>query len=274
MRPDILAGTYHCPYCGFYASAFPITINREAERIDEAQRERALRNLRVENFNTLLDACEPLLSRGARLLDVGCAHGWFLEEAQKRGYATTGIEPDKAMAEKAQAAGHAITVGFFPEGLGGSEPFNAISFNDVFEHLENLPRVVSAARERLTENGILIINLPMSDGIFFRTARMFGKLGISGPLKRLWQWGLPSPHVSYFSVTNLARFMQDAGFVLGAEGKFKTLSPHGLMERIGYDKQAGKFKIVCLYALLLIGMRVLAFLPPDIRYFVFRKKDS
>ncbi len=271
MRPDLLEDTYRCGACGFFASALPIRIN-EVERIDEGKREQALRPLRAATFRRLLDDCAPLLPKDARILDVGCAHGWFLEAAAQRGYRAVGIEPDRAMAEQARTAGHQVVVGFFPAALPAGETFDAITFNDVFEHLDALEDVLAAVRERLAPDGLLIINLPVSDGVIFRAARAAARLGIRGPLARLWQEGLPSPHRSYFSAQTLQRFVEQHGFVLQTCGDLDVLTSEGLYQRIRYDRAMGAASAALIYLAARALLPMLGLLPSDIRFFAFRKK--
>jgi hypothetical protein len=41
----------------------------------------------------VLDQLRRLGPTSGRLLDIGCAFGWFLDESQKRGWSAVGIEP-------------------------------------------------------------------------------------------------------------------------------------------------------------------------------------
>ena len=65
--------------------------------LDEAHRHHALEALRQANFETVPDV---LSGRGApkpvHLLDVGCAHGWFLDAAKARSFIAEGLDPDSA----------------------------------------------------------------------------------------------------------------------------------------------------------------------------------
>jgi 2-polyprenyl-3-methyl-5-hydroxy-6-metoxy-1,4-benzoquinol methylase len=116
MQPDVIADTYRCVACGFFASILPVMIN-EIKRIDEINHETALRPLRSTNFSKILAVSADLLPTKASVLDVGCAHGWFLDAANSAGYRCTGIEPDHEMAARAEAAGHNVIKGFFPDAL-------------------------------------------------------------------------------------------------------------------------------------------------------------
>lgn len=275
MRPDVLDGTFRCPACGLYRSEFPVAINAaEGDRLDEARRERALRPLRLANFARLIDACAPHLPAGASLLDVGCAHGWFLQAAAARGYRATGVEPDREVAARAAVQGAPVIPGFFPDALPAGATYDAISFNDVFEHLPDPQAMAAAARARLNPGGVLILNLPLADGAIFRLARVAARLGMSGPLARMWQEGLPSPHLAYYSTRNLTRLMRAHGFNVVGAGRLPAMTTKGLWPRIRYDRSVSAPKAAILY-LAAVGLTALgALLPPDIGYVILRRTET
>ncbi|CAN7148557.1 class I SAM-dependent methyltransferase [Phenylobacterium sp. LjRoot225] len=275
MRPDVLEGTFRCPACGLYRSRFPVAINQaQDDRLDEARRERALKPLRVANFARLIDACAAHLPTGASLLDVGCAHGWFLQAAAARGYRATGLEPDAEVAARAGADGAPVIQGFFPQALPAGATYDAISFNDVFEHLPDAHGMAEAVRARLNPGGVLILNLPLAEGAVFRIARLAARLGMRGPLGRMWQQGLPSPHLAYYSAETLLRLMRAHGFEPLARGRLASMSTRGLWPRIRYDRSVPVPKAALLY-LAAAGLAVVsARLPPDIGYFILRKTEA
>ncbi|WP_157934046.1 class I SAM-dependent methyltransferase [Microvirga ossetica] len=266
MLPD----TFCCPSCGFFKSTFRVQIN-EIQRIDESAREQALKPIRTANFKQLLDECGPLLPLAAHILDVGCAHGWFLEAAKKRGYEASGIEPDREMAQKAHSAGHSAIVGFFPDALPVGEQYDAITFNDVFEHLPDVEGMAQAVHARLKPDGLALINLPVSDGMVFRSTRIAAKLGLSGPLERMWQKGLPSPHLSYFSARTLRMLMESVGFTLVKQGNLNAIATEGLYARIRYDKNVSTWKALGIYGAAHVMRLVGRVTASDIQYFAFKK---
>ena len=272
MRRDVLDGAFRCAACGLYRSDFPVAINQAVDdRLDEGLRERALKPLRVANFERLLDHCEPLLAAGASILDVGCAHGWFLQAATARGYGATGLEPDHDIAQRAKAGGSEVIEGFFPDALPAGASYDAISFNDVFEHLPDAHAMAEAVRARLKPGGVLILNLPLADGVIYRLARVAARLGMKGPLARMWQEGLPSPHLAYYTAANVAALMRAHGFHPVAQGRLPSMTIRGLWTRIRFDRSVSMPKAVLLY-LVGAGLAVVsAALPPDIGYFVLRK---
>ncbi len=121
-------------------------------------------------------------SKKGAILDVGCATGSFLAEMRKHGWQVYGIEPNAYAASYAQ---HKLSIevhqGFlrnsnFPEGS-----FDAITFWDVFEHLQSPWQDVHHAYRLLKVGGILILRVPNLDGI---EARIFKELWIGWDLPR------------------------------------------------------------------------------------------
>jgi SAM-dependent methyltransferase len=275
MRADVLARTFRCPACGLYRSDFPVAINHAPDdRLDEVRRERALKPLRVANFARLIDACAPHLPPGASLLDVGCAHGWFLQAACVRGYRASGLEPDRQVAARAQADGAPVIQGFFPEAIALGTTYDAISFNDVFEHLPDPHAMADAVRARLNPGGLLILNLPLAEGAVFRLARTAARLGVTGPLARMWQEGLPSPHLAYYSGETLLRLMTAHCFEPVASGRLPSMTTRGLWPRIRYDRSVSVPTAAALYVAA-AGLTALSgLLPADIGYFVLRKTGN
>jgi SAM-dependent methyltransferase len=269
MVSDLVPATFHCPACGFFGSQLPVRINA-VQRIDEDTRERALKGIRLLNFQQLLTECADLLPSGARLLDIGCAHGWFMEAAKARGITCVGIEPDLEMERRATSAGHKVIAGLFPDAMPDGARFDAITFNDVFEHLPDANGIAHILPDYLEPGGTVIVNLPVADGLIFRMARLAARFGVRGPLNRMWQAGLPSPHLSYFTGITLQRLFEAAGFSCVQQGQLRSLSSNGLYDRIRYDRDIGFVKAAALYTIARAAGAVSRVFTSDIQYFVFR----
>jgi SAM-dependent methyltransferase len=163
-----------------------------------------IEQIRRANFASILDCLakhRPL--DGARILEVGCADGLFLDAAAQRGAGVHAIEPELAKAKIARGKGHAVEHGFFPDDLAATAPYDVIAFNDVFEHLPRPVQALQAVERLLRPGGIVVLNLPTSSGFLYKTASLMDRAGFDTPFNRLWQKGLPSPHVSYFNERNL-----------------------------------------------------------------------
>jgi hypothetical protein len=84
-----------CPPCNYESAALSVAINAHSgPAVDEAEREAGLKALRLENFRTIVSwARRHVGVSRPRLLDVGSAHGWFLETAREQ-FDVLGVEPD------------------------------------------------------------------------------------------------------------------------------------------------------------------------------------
>lgn len=250
-------------------------INSESAHrlIDEHARETGLREVRTANFKTLLANIKSVKAGGGRLLDVGCAHGWFLELATKD-FDTLGIEPDQQMFSSTASRGLAVRQGYFPDALAPDEQFHVIVFNDVIEHIPDIESTLAACRRHLKPGGILVLNLPSSSGLFYRVAGVLYRLGISRFFDRLWQKGFPSPHLHYFNPSNLVRLLEKNGYTNRLQGSLSTLQLPGLYTRISYDESRSQVERMLVYVGVVLLLPLLKMLPSDIIYVVSEKKSG
>jgi SAM-dependent methyltransferase len=230
------AWAVRCPACGTYASTLadlPVT-----RPLDEVSRCSGLMDIRVQNFELVLDAVAKVRPLpGASVLDVGAAHGWFVQAAARRGAEATGIEPDPVVAAIAQGRGVPVHVGWFPDDLPAGETYDVITFNDVFEHLPDPDEVLARCLERLRPGGCVVLNLPDVHGLGFRLSRALRRVGVRGPYDRLWQVGFPSPHVWYFSRRGLVRLLARHGLAAPFVGSLPSLTRRGLWRRVHFDRR-------------------------------------
>lgn len=267
---------YVCASCRYEFADLGSSINQaDGEGVmDEGRREDGLRSLRAINFEALLTAVDAVRVTRGRLLDVGCAHGWFLDAAFKRGYQVQGIEPDEHIFNERQANALPARLGYFPQALNKSEKFDFIVFNDVLEHIPDVSDALTACAEHLTPNGLLILNLPDSGGIFYRLSKLLMRCGVPGFFKRMWQVGLPSPHVHYFNESNLSRLLESHGFTVAKTGHLETLHWSGLYSRISYANRS-RFQIMSMviFAVVAAVLPLLKILPGDILYVIATRRD-
>jgi 2-polyprenyl-3-methyl-5-hydroxy-6-metoxy-1,4-benzoquinol methylase len=264
-----------CPSCAYESAALQGAINRSEAHasLDETQREAGLKALRLENFAEIISYARQYAPAGARkLLDVGSAHGWFLESAQGS-FEVLGIEPDEAVGSRAAARGMPVRQGFFPDALHEGERFDVIVFNDVIEHIPPIRSALQACAERLNPDGILILNLPNSRGFFYRLSKLFARAGWTSPFDRLWQKGLPSPHVHYFQPDNLARLVEAEGFQLVHSAELPSLRAKGLLDRLRCTGDMSALALYTQYVAILCAIPLLRAFPSDIIVCVFRKQS-
>lgn len=206
-------------------------------------------SLRRENFRAILDrlAClRPL--QAADVLDVGSAYGWFIDEASRAGAIASGIEPDERVA--ARSVGE-VRVGRFPEVVSLEERFDIITFNDVLEHIPDARGALEACRRHLRPRGLLSVNIPTADGLAFRVARGLAAVGFSGPYRRLWQHGLASPHLHYFSTDALLELIRSCGLRVRTIRPLPAVTRTGLWHRVHTVRRPSPTSVLgfaCLYA--------------------------
>ena len=251
----------NCPGCDFWVSELESGAGRGID---------GLETLRRQNFKILCNHFETLRPlKGINCLEVGCAEGWFLDEANSRGANCIGIEPSE-VSEIALKAGHKVKKGFFPDVLDPDTQFDLIIFNDVFEHLPDPVFAIKECENQLAAGGFLILNLPDSKGLFFRIARFLIRFGKDNLFNRLWQKGFPSPHLTYFNERNLVRFI-NRYTTLDKKKSFPipTFHRQGLKDRIeaSHTGLTGSLIFLVLYFVLPIIQR----LPQDTVTVIFQK---
>lgn len=265
---------WHCPTCHYEKALLAPAINSAAHQfVDEDAREKGLGEVRQANFKVLLSQIARFKPQGGTLLDVGSAHGWFLKLA-KKAFDTTGIEPDQAIWSQAHAQGLKVRLGYFPDVLSEQERFDVITFNDVLEHIPDIEQALDACRRHLNPDGLLVINLPSSRGVFYRLSKMLSRLGWSSSFERMWQKDFPSPHVHYFNEQNLSLLLNNKQFQIVRTGRLKTLMLSGLAARLSYGSSASSIKNKILYFAIVLALPFLAILPTDIQYVIVRANQN
>ncbi|MGC8947356.1 MAG: class I SAM-dependent methyltransferase [Anaerolineae bacterium] len=93
-----------------------------------------------------------------RLLDFGCADGFFLELARIDGWEVFGVEVSRPMAEEASRR-LGIPIAPSLEELP-QQSFDAITLWEVIEHLPEPMATLTQLRERLRSGGVLMLSTP------------------------------------------------------------------------------------------------------------------
>lgn len=149
-----------------------------------------------------------------RLLDVGCAAGYFLDVCAEAGWSVCGIEPNRGFVADARLRhGDRVAEGSLADGGSGAErtrlagPFDVITMWDVLEHATD-PRVeLQAAYRLLKPGGLLFVNFPDIGSL---AARLTGSA---------W-WFLLSHHLYYFTPRSLTALLESEGFSIVARSRY------------------------------------------------------
>jgi ubiquinone/menaquinone biosynthesis C-methylase UbiE len=242
--PDIV----RCKRCGL-VMANP--------RDDEATLARAYRQMsdevyEAEDFNRSFAALEHqrlVVSERtppARLLDLGCATGFFVEKAQRAGYDVTGADASEWSIERARErcpTAHLVAGTF--ESLKFEPEFEVITLWDVLEHVHSPHDVLTRVRAWLKPGGLLLMSMPNSASW---TARLMGPRWVLLLREHLW----------YFSPDTVQQLLERSGFELRrTETKWVRFSLANVAGRVAqYGSALGSLRnLTSLGALKRVSLR-------------------
>lgn len=164
--------------------------------------------------------CERLVPAPARVLDVGCGRGLFLQRMAQRGHAVRGTELSEATAANAYAD-VPVDVGEFRAGRYPPDSFDLISIWHVLEHDQEPAAALAASHEALAPGGALLLAVPNYASF---QARLGGELWFHLDLPR---------HVFQFTPQTLTRLLRDSGFEVEScrTGQWE-MDPFGLLQTL------------------------------------------
>lgn len=144
-------------------------------------------------------------AKPGRLLDVGCAAGYFMLAAKNRGWSVQGVEiSEHAAAFARKEFGFDVQVAEFSSYEPESETYDLVTMHDVIEHLPDPAGGLMRAHAALKPGGFLFLATPNFASL---SARVLGE-----------HWGLiePDHHFYYFTPTTLDEMLKRTGFEAAA----------------------------------------------------------
>ncbi len=148
------------------------------------------------------------LPRGSRLLDVGCATGLFVMEANEQGFVCEGLEPSRMLSTIARNVLKVPVSTAQIEDFRTELTFNGIILWDVLEHLYDPVRVLHSCANLIAPDGLIFLQVPHSDGMSFRLKSMLSRRGLKKPGYK--HFGFPW-HVYAFNRESLSRMLLRCG---------------------------------------------------------------
>lgn len=201
-RPEF----WRCPDCGHVsanamlsdgalAELYSDSYFVQGEYLDYAREEAALRR----NFRGRLRELRFHVPRGGRLLEVGCAYGYFLDEASKH-FEVYGCDISAhATGEAAKRHPGRVVCGDIAS-LRGDRPFDAICMWDTIEHLPDPDTVIHQASRLLRPGGVLMFS---TGDIASAVAQVRGMQ---------WRQIHPPSHLHYFTPASAVTVLERHSF--------------------------------------------------------------
>jgi len=162
--------------------------------------------LYLKTYRRRLRLVKEQVTPGGRILDVGCAAGYFLRVMRDAGYEVYGVELSHAIAQHAidHLGADRVHVGTLEEASGapGFEPgsFDLVTLWDVIEHVPDPQALLRQAAAMLVPSGNLIIETQNVDSRF------------AGLLGRRWHHYKHEEHIYHFSPSTMPRLLEQGGF--------------------------------------------------------------
>jgi len=186
--------------------------------------------LYLKTYQKRMKLVSKWLPDNARILDVGCAAGYFLRIAQQRGHDVHGVELSAAIAKEAIAALGADRVfnGSLDDAVAarGWQPhsFDMVTIWDVVEHVPEPQGLLASIRKLIKPGGKLLLE---TQNVQSRMARRLGKA---------WHHYKHDEHLYHFDPDTIGKLLDQCGFdVLACGSAFagKYVSFGFLAERAG-----------------------------------------
>ena len=169
-----------------------------------------------KSFTRRLKRLERFVQPG-RLLDVGCATGFFLSEAHSRGWQVQGLDISSfAVQYTRDRFGFAVQSGSLLEMEYPRNSYDLVTLWDVIEHVPDPKEYVMRIAELLKPGGLFVLATPDINSI---PAHLTGKRWVG--------YKLSEEHVYYFAPQTLKRLINDAGMEVIDQyhvGKYVTVS--------------------------------------------------
>jgi 2-polyprenyl-3-methyl-5-hydroxy-6-metoxy-1,4-benzoquinol methylase len=178
----------------YYQSATPTIIGYENYIADKEDI--------TNTFSRKLKVIEGMREAKGRILDIGCAGGFFLEAAKENGWDPYGIEISKYMAEYAQKSfgervfNGALAAKKYPDGY-----FDVITMWDVIEHMPRPGSELLETNRIIKKDGLLVVQTP-NIGSYIAMLMRKNWLCLQRPVE----------HIYYFSPETIRLILKKAGF--------------------------------------------------------------
>lgn len=219
------------------------------------------KDLIVATFKKRLEQIEKF-SKPGKLLDIGCAFGFFLELAKKHKWLAQGIEISQAGYNYAKNNLKLnVTNKPLEEANFKSSSFDVVTIFDVIEHIPNPQKTVKEIRRILKPNGLIVVTTPDIGSL---AAKILGKNWEE--VKRVRE------HIYFFSRNTLRKMLEANGFkILRTETAGRYFSVESAIKR-GKLHHESAFKIIEKFSEILKLKNKTIYVDPHYKMTMYAKK--
>lgn len=150
-------------------------------------------------LESYLERVEQELGRKGKLLDVGCATGYFMDIARKRGWEVEGVEISEYATGIGNLKGLTIHAGILESINLEEKSFDVVTLFDVVEHLMDPKSAIMEVKRLLKKGGIIAVLTPDAGSLW---ARVLGKR---------WNMVVPPEHLVLFNRKNFGNLLTSIG---------------------------------------------------------------
>lgn len=202
-----LKGLVECKDCGFITTDILLSEDEikklysegyyNGEEYDDYLRDEKMIS---RQFSKRLDTIDRLCSGIERVLEIGCAYGFFLREASKRYKYVQGIDVSETAVRyaKEELGMNACCGDFYSE--FSDTNFDLVCLWDTIEHIQNPDKYIEKIGNIQNKNGYICIT---TGDIGSMNAKIRG---------RKWRQIHPPTHLHYFSIKSITQLLRNNGY--------------------------------------------------------------
>ena len=197
-----------CPTCGLGWTLTPSDFDPgsiytrgyfQGEQADGYADYQGSRDELAHEFRRVITAITEAGKKHGRLLEIGCAYGYFLDEAS-RSFDVSGVELAEDAVASCRERGLDVVQHADEQFYATRAPFDVVVMLDVIEHLSDPSVVLKDLYKHARSDALLVI-----------TTGDFGSL-MARIMQQQWRLMTPPQHLWYFTVEAITRLLSQCGF--------------------------------------------------------------
>ena len=198
-----------------------------------------------------------MVGQGKRVIDFGCATGYFAKLLSQQGCEVTGVEINPEAAKVAEQYCNRVIIADLDNAdlrsIVEDDVFDVVTFGDVLEHLKDPWAFLTSIKDILTPDGYIVASVPNVAHGSVRLALAEGRFEYA-------ELGLlDSTHIRFFTYDSLHHLFESTGYAIELEDRVffpifndspltpdlvQERFPRELLELIGRDKHSESLQFV------------------------------